>query len=192
MAKKNQTLDDDASLEGLRKGNQAVIEQIYAAYFPRIAAYVCNNQGRQDDAKDIFQEALMVMYHKSQEADFSLSKGFFPLLMQISKHIWLKRLRKNAKIKVTNDLPEVHDHDDLEKALTQKARLQLFEQKFTLLSEACKTLLTKSWAGESMKQIAQQMGWASEGYARKRKHQCKQKLVEFVSQDPLFEELKSK
>lgn len=40
-----------------------------------------------------------------------------------------------------------------------------------------------------MEMIAAQMGYSSEGYARRRKHQCKERLIERIKSNPAYEEL---
>jgi len=37
--------------------------------------------------------------------------------------------------------------------------------------------------------IVKQLGFRSEGYARRRKHQCKERLIDLVKQDPAYIEL---
>ena len=57
-------LTDDELLIGLATGSDAVLTQLYRRYFPMVLHLVLNNSGSEDDAKDIYQETLVVLYEK--------------------------------------------------------------------------------------------------------------------------------
>ena len=59
------------------------------------------------------------------------------------------------------------------------------------MGEDCQKLLELFFQKKSMDDIAVEMGYASEGYARRRKSQCKDRLVELVKNDAVFRELQN-
>ena len=58
-------LNEQDLLEGLAKNDRNAIETIYKEYFKMVQSLVLNNNGNGDDAKDIFQEGMVVLYEKS-------------------------------------------------------------------------------------------------------------------------------
>jgi hypothetical protein len=67
----------------------------------------------------------------------------------------------------------------------------LYREKFQLLGDDCQKLLTLYFEKKNMEDIAKAMGFGSEGYARKRKFQCKEKLTKLIKSDERYGELKS-
>ena len=53
-------------IKGLALDDKTAIEAIYKDNYGLIQNLVINNSGTEDDAKDIFQEALIVLYEKSK------------------------------------------------------------------------------------------------------------------------------
>ena len=54
-------MKDSLIIEELQKGNTKVFTLIYNSY-PLIENYILNNSGSKEDAKDVFQNALLVFY----------------------------------------------------------------------------------------------------------------------------------
>ena len=65
-------LNEQDLLKGLAKNDRNAIETIYKEYFKMVQSLVLNNNGNGDDAKDIFQEGMVVLYEKSNSPDFTL------------------------------------------------------------------------------------------------------------------------
>ena len=69
-------------------------------------------------------------------------------------------------------------------------RHNLFRDKFLELGEDCQKVLSMFFNKIKMEVIMEKMGYASIGYTKKRKFQCKQKLVRLIEADPVYAELK--
>ncbi len=54
---------DEAILEGLRLRSDFIINFIYKEYFPLIRFLVTENGGAEEDAEDIFQDGIIIIYH---------------------------------------------------------------------------------------------------------------------------------
>ncbi len=59
---------------------------------------------------------------------------------------------------------------------------------FLRLGSKCQTVLQMFFEGESLRKIAEAMNF-TESYAKKRKFVCQQRLIQAISEDPLFKEL---
>ena len=75
-------------------------------------------------------------------------------------------------------------------AWEQEARRQLFRRKLLSLGQGCQDILKLSLRGVSVRDIVQQLGLSSEGYARKKKFKCKAQLIRAIQEDSGYEALR--
>ena len=62
-------------LEGLKSQDKACIEQIYRDNFSMVQSLIINNNGSHEDALDIFQEAMIIVYEKTLFSNDILPKS---------------------------------------------------------------------------------------------------------------------
>ncbi len=180
-------------LNGIRNHDPDILQHILIEFFSGIEYHIVSNNGTKEEAHDIFMDALEIVYRKVKKGDFEISCAFYTFVFAVSKNLWLKRLRgKKYQSRVTTDDWEVLKLGDYPaQAIEKTERFKLYREKFALLGEDCRKIL--GWfllENKNMKEIASLMGFKSEGYARKRKFQCKEKLTELIKQDVRFVELK--
>ena len=181
----------DTFIDAIRNGDRAGIEKIYADFFPRIAHLITKNGGSVDDARDIFQDAILLLYEKAKSPAFSLTSSFYTLLHGICRNLLGNKLQKKANQEVTlPDHIKLIGEDDIAKDLIMLEENEVFWRAFQQLGADCQKLLTLFFEKVKMKEITREMGFGSENYAKKRKYQCKEKLIELVTADARFEELK--
>lgn len=165
---------------------------MYATLFPAIRRLIQEHGGSEDDAKDVFQDAVMVMYEKAQRPDFQLTSKFSTFLYSVCQNLWRSRQQKKSALELT-----IPDHakyiidESSQLDFLQVERGKLFYKALRQLGADCQKLLELFFQKQSMDEIAQAMGFASEGYARVRKSQCKDRLVEIIKKDPEFPELQN-
>ena len=176
--KKRSLMDDEVLLGGLRDHDKEVIRYIFSQFFPMIEHLVkTNGGGSREEAEDVFMNALEVFYLKLQEETFNLTCAFSTLLFEICRRQWLKVLnQKKRLVRVTFPDSKILMEEDFTAALEQAERYELYREKFEEISPGCREILNLFLEGNSMKQIAEKLGFASEEYARKRKFNCKKKI----------------
>lgn len=184
---------DQRYINGLAENDTRLVEEIYQRYAGKIKGMILSNNGDEEDAADIFQDALMDIYRKAVKGDFVLTCPFEALLVVICKNKWITRLQKKQKQGVTYNDPEGYAFgtDTFKEAeLVQKhnERRNLLERKLGELAESCREILKLSWAGNTMEQVAQLLN-VSYAYARKRKSDCMGKLTEMVMAAPDYQHL---
>lgn len=174
----------------IRSGNAAGLRTIYKDFLPRIARHIMNKGGSYDDAKDVFQDAIIVLYEKTQQPDFELTSRFYTFLFGICRNIWGNRLQKKSRTEVTIPEDAKYKSDTDTEALIYKAEEnRLFWDAFKKLGEDCQRLMQLFFEKTKMEEITSVMGYGSVNYTKKRKFVCKEKLVRFVKEDERFEEL---
>jgi len=94
----NSELQEVGLLKGLAAGDRKIIEGIYKDHFNMIQSLIVNNNGTADDARDIFQEAMVVLYEKVRTGSFELNCQLKTYLYSVSKRLWLKRLQQNNRL----------------------------------------------------------------------------------------------
>jgi DNA-directed RNA polymerase specialized sigma24 family protein len=61
-----QEINEQALLKGLARNETKAVETIYRENYNMVQALIINNNGSADDAKDVFQEAMIVLYEKAR------------------------------------------------------------------------------------------------------------------------------
>lgn len=87
-------------LKGVAENDLAVLQLIYRESLPEVIKFVRKNSGTADDAKDVFQEAILIIFRKLSNEELELTTRFHLYLFSICKRIWLKKLRNNRNREV--------------------------------------------------------------------------------------------
>ncbi len=175
-------------IDGLRRRDNRVLRFIYKTYYPAVVKLILENSGTEDDAKDIFQESLIVVFKNIREkADFKLESGFQTYIYSIARLLWLKHLRKNRNHEKT--LKENHPFIEFEEPKPfreEDIRYALYQRAFIKIPPDCQKILKMSVDGIAQKEIADTLGFKSENYIKKRKHFCKEYLIGKIKEDPEY------
>src|SRR5882762_1251732 len=76
---------------------EALFISLYKMAFPSVARYISKMGGSFDEAKDIFQDALVIYYEKAAASTVSVNSNEKAYLIGISKHLWLRKFRDNNR-----------------------------------------------------------------------------------------------
>ncbi|MFC2089163.1 RNA polymerase sigma factor [Bacteroidota bacterium] len=178
---------DGDIVQGLIKRDNLIIQFIYDENFGIISQMILNNNGNEDDAEDVFQESLIVIFKRLRENNaFELSSSFSTYLYSIARLIWLKRLRETRKMEVTQLKREMEDYIEFEEpppVQDKDLRMAIYQRNLRLIPEDCQKILTLTAQDFSAKNIAEKLGFRSDSYVRKRRHFCKEFLVNRIKED---------
>lgn len=181
---------DAQFINGLRTGDAHLLKEIYSRFFSGIKHMIQTNGGSLDDAKDIFQDALMVVYRQSLRSDFTLTVAFYTYLYSVCRNLWLKQLR-NRSTKGEVEISETMDliEEGLQEAVTQNEQYKLYQDNFRKLGDECQKLLRLFMESRSVKEMMATLEYSSESYTKKRKFQCKEKLISLIKVDSRYRDL---
>jgi RNA polymerase sigma factor (sigma-70 family) len=174
---------DRKLIEGIRKGDDKTLNYLYNTYFTTVRTHILKNSGTEEDAYDIFQDTLMVLFKKVQENHMELTSDLKGFVFGISRNLWSKQLRR--KKRTTDTQTDIADDFDLEKFLDTPIE-QIVQRSFLKLSDECQKVLTLHMQGSDYDQIAKEMNYKSGTYARRKKYLCKESLIELIKQDPEY------
>ena len=174
-------ISDQEIVYGVSKGDSKAINRIYKSYFPSISRMIVNNNGSEDEAKDIFQEAVMVLYDKITQQKFELSSKLGTFLYAVSRRLWLKQLTRKGSVASTADISDFEDllrvEDDLERHDEIEQRFDQMNIALSQLGEPCQTLLKDFYiANMSMQDIRDKFGYTNTDNAKTQKYKCLQRL----------------
>lgn len=185
--------NNEEILIGLQKNDKNIIRYVYEIAYFHIEQLVTGSFGSDEDAQDVFQEAMMVLYMNSAKPEFELKSSFTTYLYGIAKNIWYSRLREqrlNTDEDVEFDLiiKEEPDYYELNERLE---KWKLFKDYFDTLSMSCKQVLTLVFNGISIDQITKLMGYSGYQFTTTRIYKCKMKLIKRIKRNPKFKELEN-
>ena len=178
-------------IKGIATGDKKTLTAFYTHNFPAVKAYVQLNKGKLEDAEDVFQEALVLIYQKLNKGELQLRTSIHAYCYGICKNIWRNRLKANKL--VYGDIPELYLNATdvaLTKEMERVEREALYRKYFIRLNSTSREIWKLFFEGKNTKDIAALLG-ATEGYVRKAKFDSKKKLLEMIECDPLFAELKN-
>lgn len=175
---------DDEIIDCLRNRQSHVVRYLSDRYLPMIRLMVHQTGGTPDDAKDIFQDGLIIMIEKIDRDDFALTCKFKTFLFSVCKNLWRSVLEKrraaanylNRKLddSTINDFSEEYDH---------KLYQDLIYDIFETLDPVCQQILRMYWEEYSPKEIAEKLGYTY-GYVRKKKCECQAELISKIQNHP--------
>jgi RNA polymerase sigma factor (sigma-70 family) len=180
---------DHAIKQGIRQKKELVIRYMYREYFPCILSMIEQNSGVYEDAEDIFQDGLMVLYRKFSKGSGKLDCSLKTYFYAICKNLWMRRLERTRKVVYRDDL-EVNEstlkYQLREEELREEylERLRYFQSHFLRLPKDCQTLLLMFLDKVPLKEIAKVMGVSGVKYIKTRKYACKNMLRKKIMNDP--------
>lgn len=174
----------------LFRDNKA-LQHLYDKLLPSIERYILKNSGNSYDAKDVFQEAIIIVYRKVQDADFQITSSLETFIFSIAKRKWLRELKKRKRDIHNLRIADSSEGNKIDQMVINHEKSNLYLRYFNDLSDSCKEILNLFFDGWKIPEITKKLNFGSDGYTRKRKHNCQQKLVNSIKQDRLFKELKN-
>jgi len=162
-------------LEGLAKEDRVVVEQIYRDNYPVIQSLIINNNGSVDDAADIFQESMIVLFEKAKSPGFELNCLIKTYLYSVARRLWLKKLQQMQRFGRTTDasMEMVAVEEDLEIHEKKQLEFNVMDAAMAKIGEPCKSLLEAYYIQKKpMQQIAQEFGYTNSDNAKTQKYKC--------------------
>ena len=176
-------MTDENLINLLRGGDNNAVKKIYKSGFGYCASFVLKNSGTREDAKDVFQQAMIVLLEKIKDEDFKIKVSIKSFLYAVTRNLWLSDMRGRVStnpIDNEKDLRLALDDEIEEKKLLESAYLKL-EAGFEKLSEECKKLLKLFFYKRlSDREIAPLMDYTVD-FVRNKRSRCIKTLRKFAA-----------
>ena len=183
---------DQDVLSALKKGNDdAVLSFLYKMVLPKVKHYIKTNRGNEDEAKDIFQDAVIIFYKKVKLDQISQDTNITAYICHVAKNLWINRAKKlNRTIELPDEDYHPAEEDNFLDQLISEEKKNAVRNLLSQIGEECQKLLKYSvYDNLSMKEICAKMGYSSENVAKTYNYRCKQKLVQLVMKNKGVENL---
>ncbi|MFO7257102.1 MAG: sigma-70 family RNA polymerase sigma factor [Bacteroidota bacterium] len=168
-------MNEKELFERIRSGDEKALEFLYKKYYRMMTKMVITNSGTEEEARDIYQDALIVFWQKATSGNLVMTSKISTYIYSICQNLWRKELdRKKRLSSETNDAPVSIDTDSAE-------REKIIARCINQLGETCKKVLMYYYFEEmSMQDIAEKLGFANTDTAKTKKYKCKKKLDELI------------
>ncbi|MGH1387493.1 RNA polymerase sigma factor [Kordia sp.] len=181
--------NDTYFIEGLCAGEKTVMKEIYDQFFTKVKVFVLQNKGSVTDAEDVFHNALIQLYIRLKNRQLVIKSSFEAYLFTTCKNLWRRELNKKRVTK--SKVIELEDKETENAfALLEQEQWELYIEKFQLLSENCRKVLTLLFNGTSYDEIVKTFSYSSKVVARQRVFKCKTKLTKLIQEDAKFSKIK--
>jgi len=172
-------LNEQALLQGLANNDTKAIETIYKQNYNMVQTLILNNNGSYDDARDIFQEAMIALYEKARNESFVLTCKINTYVYSVCRRLWLKRLQQLGKYsnQIENLEETISVEDDIEMQKKRNAEFIIMERVLGSMGEPCKSLLEGYYLKKmDMQSLAKEFGYTNADNAKNQKYKCLMRL----------------
>ena len=168
-------MKDEEILSRIKNADESAITYLYQKYYGMMVRMVVKNSGTEEEAKDIYQDSLIVFWEKVSSGNLVLTSKISTYLYSICLNLWRKELtRKKRLSNETKDqaVEPVHDKNE---------RIQIIQDCVNALGDTCKKVLSLYYFERmSMKEIAKELNFANPDTAKTKKYKCKKELDKIV------------
>lgn len=149
---------------------------------------VFQNGGTSEDAKDIFQDGLIIMLEKIDDGSFELRCKFKTYLYCVCENLWktvLDKRRAAANYLNAIDESESETQADFTDMMDHKIYEMLFKEVFNTLDQSSRNILNLYWQDVPNQEIADKLGMTN-GYVRKMKCEAQNELTAKIKRHPEY------
>ncbi|NMB72874.1 MAG: sigma-70 family RNA polymerase sigma factor [Bacteroidales bacterium] len=178
---------DRELLKGVLNEEDEIFIYLYKESYPSVRWFVLRNGGSEEDARDLFQEAIIILHAKLKEDGLILYCSVKTYLFSVSRHLWLKELARRKKLNLTEIgeeqylILEENEGTELDQEL-----MKFYYEQFSQLSKECKKILNLHFRNVPIPEITRKLGYPSDNYTMNRKYRCKQRLLKKILRHPYF------
>lgn len=172
-----------------KNADPEAVRFMYQNYLPEVIAFIVKKGGNKEDARDVFQEAIMALFKQARAEKLHLTADLKTYFIAICKNQWLKAIRKKSNIDAI--VPDFDPSDlgqDLNQKLEKAERFQLIYSHVKKMSPSNQAILTMHFQKYSTEEIAKALNF-SKAYVKKRKFLSKRDLMQSIKKDRRFQEL---
>lgn len=172
-------INEQALLKGLATNDKKAVEALYRENYNMVQALIINNNGSADDAKDVFQEAMIVLYERVRSGTFELNCQIKTYVYSVARRLWLKRLQQLNRYSPPVEGQEniVPVEDEIDEHERRNAEFEMMDKAIGSLGEPCKSLLEAYYLQkQNMQEIAANFGYTNADNAKNQKYKCLMRL----------------
>jgi len=171
--------EDARFLERIHSGDEEALVRLFEANRTVIASYVTHNKGTEADARELLQEAVVILWERVRADRFEQTAKLSTFIYGVVKNLWLRRLarrRREVPLEIDPDVTPSDSASILDDMIEHEEAEEV-RRAMQMIGETCRKLLHLFyWEERSMEEIAAAMGFANGDTAKAKKYQCKKAL----------------
>jgi RNA polymerase sigma factor (sigma-70 family) len=178
--------DDELILVEIRKNNDQVLRVLYRKHYAMAVHLVCSNSGTEQEAKDVYQEAIIAFYERVRETNFVLTCKIKTYLYAVCRRLWLKRLAEKKRVSAPIAEAETFAgiDDEMISIEANESRFDRMGEALSALGEPCRTIIEDFYIHDlSMEMISEKFGYTNADNAKNQKYKCLQRLKKLFFRD---------
>lgn len=161
---------------------QQLFTTLYQKVFPAVAKYVSKCGGSFDEAKDVFQDALVSYYEKSHTTGVAINSSEGAYIYGTARYLWIKRYKQGSQTMLLDDSSAANITAETDTAPSEDKLLYFLETA----GKRCMELLRSFYYDNlPMTRVAQLFGFSGVRSATVQKYKCIEKVRETVKQKAL-------
>ena len=177
-------ISNERLIQQLKSNDRDLFINLYEYEFPKIYWHIRNNSGSFEQAKDVFQDSLVIVMEKIIQNNFDLTCSFGTYLFSVAKNLWFTQL-KRQKSEVISSLANLSEFENEIQIINSDDMPEDYHEiapAISKLGKGCQKLLNlyyyeqKDW-----ETIASELGYTSAANARNQKYKCLEKIRKMVN-----------
>lgn len=177
---------DELIISEIRNKNEVALRELYKTHYPMIVNLVCSNSGSEQEAKDIYQEAVIAFYDKIQQQHFKLTCKIKTYLYAVCRRLWLKRLAEKKRF--PHSLDEIETFQGIDEEMKdigeKETEFNRMDEALGGLGEPCRSIIEDFYVRDfTMEAIREKFGYTNADNAKNQKYKCLQRLKKLFFED---------
>ena len=174
-------------LNGILENNSIIVQYIYDQYFHGIKKFIEKFGGSKDDALDVFQDGIVVIYEQLVSGEIKKITSFKGYFFSICKFKWYNMIRDGkvgefSTVDMEEILPAFEFNQVSESwsdILEKERRVKVYFNSFMELSSTCQMMIRYIAYGWIIEDIATKMNF-SVTYTYRKRQVCLNNLIQLV------------
>lgn len=183
----NKRTTNTLAIDDFKTDSNAAFGILYQKYFIYIKKFILTNKGNTQDAEDIFQDALLILYEKLHTDNFKAYTCLANYLSGISKNLWLKKLRaqKNSLHIAPNYYSE--NQEEINLAIeNERDYHDKLNDYINAISSHCQNLIQDIFIkNKTIEEVQSKYRYSSRHNAQNQKHKCVEQIRKIKNNDNL-------
>lgn len=168
-------MNDQEILDKIKKGDESALDFLYKKNYKMMVNMIIKNNGTEEEAKDIYQEALLAFWQKAASGRLEMTSKISTYIYSICQNLWRKELDRKSRLRNEEKDGAVSDNFD------EQERAKIINQCINELGETCRKILFYFYFDDlSMDEIAVKLGFANADTAKTKKYKCKKELDKLI------------
>lgn len=170
-------------IKKLREDVRGSYGEVYQKNFGMVRHLVLNNSGNEEDASDVFQDTVIVLFEMVQKENFTLTSQLSTLIYSIARNQWFKKLKSSKENIQMTDFEKYlsFEEEQASEKEENEEKIVKMEHAVEAMGDPCKTILIHFYyLKKKMTEIAEKLNYTSADHAKTQKYKCLQRLKKMV------------